>query len=202
MAREKHTKCDRCDRCGFGLEDGRSVQWFSKDGSLIETVCEECDSDERKLEYRKTGRITSRLHLDAVVRRGITRENCRIDRTYQAVLDDMEKVGEVAKGFNKNVWLSGLRKRYMDAKENGHSAKAGTTKFMVFCMAGRILLTFEREGGDYLTLITSDEEPPRGLGVQGIGCREYVARDMICDVSVAWEVGKLDFKPDSEVSLI
>lgn len=67
--------CDSraCDRCKQDCDRGWSERWRSMDGQaskLIETICLNCDHDERMAEYRKIGVLSSKIQIAAALYMG------------------------------------------------------------------------------------------------------------------------------------
>lgn len=195
-----------CGRCGWSWDGGSHITVYQTDkksgkSSVEEVICEDCDLEERKLEYRKTRFISSRMATEAELRRYYTLEGTRMGQTMDAIHDDLGEIGKLIVGFDNEVWLPGLRKVYLDDDARGMKAEFGKTKVMLYCMAGRVLVQVEQEDGQFVSMITTDEDKPRPLGRQGIGCTLTAAVAMFAEVTARYKSGLMHISRDDDINM-
>ena len=192
----------KCDRCGWDDPETQYVYVHQMgEPEPKETICKDCDMDERKLEYRKSRRLTTWLVTEATLAEATTKDGWRRGQTIDAVLSDLKELHEHVELFYTQVWLSGMRKLYLDDKARGMGARAGRTKLMLYCMAGRVLVQVEQEDGQSVTMITTDEEKPRPMGVQGIYSSLTAAKAMLGEAVTRWKSGLIELKRDDDINM-
>lgn len=94
-------------------------------------------------------------------------------------------------------------KAYLAAsKDRYHQAHISGVEVNVGSIAGRILVTFQKEvhnGTAQVTVIGGEDEPDRGCGLQSIAATTNEVLSMIDSVIVSWDMKK--FKASSTVSI-
>jgi len=131
-----------------------------------------------------------------------TKDGWRRGQTIDAVLSDIEQIDGLKSEFFSKIWADGLQKAYMQDRARGMRASANGTAMLLYCLAGRVSMQLERKGGTFIHLLTTDEEPPRPFGLQGIGCTLGAATSMFRDVQQAWHAGQLKLRRDDDVRMI
>jgi hypothetical protein len=198
----------KCNRCGWSRPDTRYITVFTmgvRAGAVKseEVICEDCDMEERRLKYRKTGELTTWLIMHMVLRRARVSEHTRLGQTLDAIEADMKDINKGVAMFDQQVWRAGLRDEYMAAPERGLSSHAEGVDLDIMCSAGRVLIQLVRKAtGDRLTMITTDEDKPRNIGVQGIACNRNEANNMIGAIWRAYQAGSIKLKANKDLSIM
>ena len=84
------------------------------------------------------------------------------------------------------------------------SADYGTTKMLVYAIAGRIMITFQRSDDQFT--VVGDESDYTRTGLQSMSCTVDIAKSMVQDVIDHWKNIKLlpekSVQSDTDVSII
>ena len=189
----------KCDLCGGSLSRGHS-EWGKKDEEP-EFLCHTC-CDERSLDfYREDKRLSSRLMMQAAVRR---RDDVKIEDidekvlTYLEIIRASDRIQELAKRFEAEVWLPTLWPYYDAAETTAHSGETESFKVLMMSSAGRLMITIRaQDDKSEVTVITSDDGGSY-MGIQSVYGTEEEATALL---TAAIE-GMPEMAPDSEVSIL
>jgi hypothetical protein len=188
----------KCDICGGSLARFQS-EWGKK-GEDPEVLCHDCN-DARVLDfYRKDKRLSTGLMMQATLRR---RDEIRVEditddiMTYVEVIRAIDRIHELAKRFEAEVWLPTLWPYYDAAETTAHSGQTGSFKALMMSTAGRLLITIRAHNEkSEVTVITTDDGGPH-MGVQSVYGTE---EDAVSLLTGAIE-GMPEMAPDKEVSI-
>jgi hypothetical protein len=196
-------KCDRCgwDREGCQFIYSHRLSKKTEKSELVETVCDDCYMEELKLDYRKEGRLSTKLVMHAVMQREVVRKGWRLGQTLDAVVQDRDTIQDIIDVFFLKVWQDGLRELYLKDEARGMKAKVGGTEVLLYCLAGRVSVQLQQQDGQYVHLLTTDEEKVRPLGVQGLSCTVHAARAMFAEAEHGWASGRLKPERDDDVGI-
>ncbi len=127
-------------------------------------------------------RLTSNVRITDLVRIGLSSLN---NLEAQAAINVLEGL---VKAFKKNVAPS-LWKEVNKCRTHGMSATYAATRMLVYAIAGRVMITFQR-GSDQFTLV-GDESDHKRTGLQSMNCTVDTAESMVKDVIDHWRNVKL-----------
>lgn len=201
-----------CDTCKQPIGETAPYSWErDKQGNVVRTTCMECREEEDLQEYERTGYLTSRVQVAAVLEEFRIKEGKpRLGHkaTIFRILESNRRLQKKVKEFEQKVWYSGLQDFIRKEKVKGHSAECEGVKFLSYAMCGRWRMTIEKrsllKGGWYIDVITAEDEPPpyAGMGINGIGATEEQAIGLLGAAISAWQSGQMKFTPDSEVRIL
>lgn len=225
---------------------GKTVNLYSQTYSsalkkVTAITCEPCAKSERFADYAKTKQITTKLMMDATLiahdvwnalyvgkvdwqlrARRESRERLAEKHEHDVIIAALnvdravQRLHEVVKTFEREVWYAGVQKIVQDAKTHGMSAKetlevdGEKVKFLVFASAGRCMITLDTPTRD-VTVITAEDEAPnsdhRGpkplgegpMGLQGIHATEAQAVALLEAAIAAWKRGEIKLVQDTKV---
>jgi hypothetical protein len=126
--------------------------------------------------------LTSRMLMDGILDRS----------THDLYLTVNERLGAIAKRFEREVFNLDMAKIIDASKSRGMSCVIGGVTVMSFVMAGRCMITLEapnREEPNYIdsfTLICSEPPDEPNMGYQGIAATADRAEELVSLVSQAW----------------
>lgn len=203
---------EHCGTCGQSDQFGLSKWTNISDGVCTKVRCRECESEELRLNYRKTGRINTTLTLDAALnsRRDYhTGEPVerRDGNTLERVNAAMAAINNHVKMFDKRVWFGGLQKLVQKCETKGMSAthsiptkNIGKVKVLAYAMAGRAMVTLDAKKCSITVITAEDEDRPR-MGIQGIDATELQAIELLDSVMDAWVLGEVHMKSDTNIGM-
>ena len=142
-------------------------------------------------------RLTSNVRIADLVSIGLS---SRKNADAQAAINVLQ--GLIA-AFEKNVAPS-LWKTVNKCRTHDMSADYGTTKMLVYAIAGRIMITFQRSDDQFT--VVGDESDYTRTGLQSMSCTVVIAKSMVQDVIDHWKNIKLlpekSVQSDTDVSII
>jgi hypothetical protein len=112
------------------------------------------------------------------------------------------RLHKLVKQFDREVWLAGFGRDYMDLPERGYEAPFGDTTIMLYCMAGRVMLTFNIDGGNsQFTLLTDDAVSEARMGTQSFMCTEEEMTRTLTDAIEAYKEGGLGITHNADIRI-
>lgn len=187
---DAETHCTRC-KTPFENFSGHRIGVNIQKGGCAEVICPACDEDEGIWEYKKTGEMTSRLVVQAVLAKcafGYKDGLSNLRRTTAAFYEQQketlleiaaknDQITERAREWELKHWFGGLQKMYKDSPARGHSGHNRVCKVLLWGCAGRVMVTISdrynkdnkksKFGGAWISLIFDEDSPTARGGVQG-----------------------------------
>jgi hypothetical protein len=214
---------ETCENCPTTIDteaDGYSVSitQTKKDGETTETstyLCVPCANQRTVDEYKKTGRLTTKILQMAVwldLDTGLIRPALRdlVDAEREVLLS--ASLGQViarscVKDFERLVWFAGLQEFIQASDVKGHSATftaegGQKIKVLSYAMCGRWRATIQAENGAFIDVITAEDESECRMGINGINATATEAALLLAETTQAWEGGLITLVPDGEVRIL
>jgi hypothetical protein len=148
--------------------------------------------------YKKDSRLSMSLMLFCALREE--------DPIARSVNRDVKIVKAAAKAFEQEVWFDGgLQDNVVHSGGRGHSFNEGSFSALVYTIAGRTMITLsDNEKLTQVTLITSEDEPPRedGSGRMGIQSADATSEDAVALINKVRQLqraGEFQVFPSEEV---
>ncbi|APU89008.1 hypothetical protein Rctr197k_225 [Virus Rctr197k] len=214
-----------CATCGMRCDPSVTE---TMNGKIVRVVCRDCDKAARFKVYAKTKYIDSWTMIDACCiaerfRSVGTERDPELVRLACEVADSVARIEKVVKKFEREVWYAhgnttqrSLQSIVRAASTCGMSAVSKISvgkedaKFLVFCSAGRCVMTIDTPTSA-VTVITAEDEAPnskhRGpkppgegpMGIQGIHATEQQAVALLEAVIAAWKRDEVKLAEDTKV---
>lgn len=138
---------------------------------------------------------------------------------YDAEIEILHKADQTVQpaliAFEELIWFKGLGREIRDSTSRGFAAKRGRYEGRTYCIAGRVMITIERDDGHWFSLITAEEsisadvtwrpnEQYTGIGIKnprmGLGSHS-MPPDEIAQTLIDMIAKPLDYKPSSSIHL-
>ncbi len=218
-----------CDQCNASLEQGYCYTY--KGSELIGAHCFECDRLNTIQKYRETKVLTTRLLTSNILdlidigRAWSWHEQDRREYKHKRFYDIIEsgtpeeleevrlqleirasfqRIYNKMKEFEKKVWFKGLQDTISKSKFKGVSATKTPIedfKVLTYTMCGRTIITIEDKKSD-VSMICFDDSEESSMGDKGINATEEQAIHLIELAIELFEMGKLKFEDDVNVSYL
>jgi hypothetical protein len=209
----------KCRKCGVAVTDNFIATW--KNGERVEGTeqCQACENEDRLSGYAKSRVLTSALVCEAGLEcweyaDGHT--DVRPAQEWLDIYDATKKIQEMVKRFDQEVWLpdlenpdsdKGLASIVRPSRRKGMSSDCtgleglGITKFMTYCMAGRCAIQLNDPDGNFIQMITAEDENAHRMGLNTIHATAGDALKLINNAIQAWKAGALEHTDDTDVGL-
>jgi hypothetical protein len=109
----------------------------------------------------------------------------RDEEPYKQILAEFDQLGD---SFEAQVYQAGLKTIVNSCSGGGLEGRFGDIKLLICAVAGRVMITFRRNG-DSVTLICAETGPPC-TGLQSVDATLPVAKKLIEGVIEAWKNSK------------
>lgn len=172
------TTCDLCK----GALDGAWCQTLDEMGAATETRCLGCDKSKLLAEFRKTGRLSTRLVEKALLDQAFGKD---------ADADVLLAFGAIPpqiKLFEHEVWFGGLQDFAMSASVKGTSVRGDGLAVLCWTMCGRAMITIE-DAEASVTAIADETSNQPTMGWRGIDATVDQAVSLLMRARALWRTG-------------
>lgn len=210
LTMQSETNVTTCDRCKSSLERGWCERWggtTKKGMRRAESICFDCDRQERHEAYAETNVLTTKIAMDSAIYE-VRREDNRTapDLLLDRAVRELADVRADYKAFERIVWFGGLQAMVRAASFRGFRADFtmldGTeARALVWSCAGRTVITIETaDEAAQVSVITADDSNEPVMGLQGILATKAQALALL-DAACVRLAGGNGFKRDDKVGM-